>query len=69
MQIGSGPQAVLEVHGARLDASEQRLLGAIAASLGISGKTVERHVTHIYQKIGVSSRAGAAVYALENGLM
>lgn len=42
---------------------------AIASALGISGKTVERHVTHIYQKIGVSSRAGAAVYALENGLM
>lgn len=42
---------------------------AIAASLGISAKTVERHVTHDYQKIGVSSRSGAAVYALENGLM
>lgn len=42
---------------------------AIASALGISAKTVERHVTHIYQKIGVSSRAGAAVYALENGLM
>jgi HD-GYP domain-containing protein (c-di-GMP phosphodiesterase class II) len=42
---------------------------AIAGALGISSKTVERHVTHIYQKIGVSSRAGAAVYALENGLM
>lgn len=42
---------------------------AIAAALGISPKTVERHVTHVYQKIGVSSRAGAAVYALEHGLM
>lgn len=42
---------------------------AIAGALGISSKTVERHVTHIYQKIGVSSRAGAAVFALENGLL
>lgn len=42
---------------------------AIAATLGISPKTVERHVTHIYQKIGVSSRAGAAIHALENGLL
>jgi DNA-binding NarL/FixJ family response regulator len=42
---------------------------AIASALGISGKTVERHVTHIHQEIGVSSRAGAAVYALENGPM
>jgi HD-GYP domain-containing protein (c-di-GMP phosphodiesterase class II) len=42
---------------------------AIAKSLGISAKTVERHVTHIYQKVGVSSRAGAAIYALENRLI
>ena len=42
---------------------------AIAATLGISPKTVERHVTHIYDKLGVSTRAGAAIYALENGLM
>lgn len=42
---------------------------AIARALGISPKTVERHVTHIYQKTGVSSRAGAALHALEHGLM
>ncbi len=42
---------------------------SIAEALGISSKTVERHVTHIYQKIGVSSRAGAAIHALESGLM
>lgn len=42
---------------------------AIAETLGISPKTVERHVTHIYDKIGVSSRAGAALYALESGLI
>ena len=42
---------------------------AIAEALGISPKTVERHVTHIYDKIGVSSRAGAALYALESGLI
>jgi len=49
--------------------ARERTNPAIAGTLGISSKTVERHVTHIYQKIGVSSRAGAAVYALENGLM
>jgi HD-GYP domain-containing protein (c-di-GMP phosphodiesterase class II) len=42
---------------------------SIAEALGISPKTVERHVTHIYQKTGVSSRAGAAIHALDNGLM
>ena len=42
---------------------------AIADELGLSPKTVERHVTHIYDKLGVTTRAGAAIYALENGLL
>lgn len=41
----------------------------IARSLGISPKTVERHVTHVYDKLGVTTRAGAALYATENGLL
>lgn len=41
----------------------------IATVLGISPKTVERHVTNIYNKIGVTTRAGAAIYALEVGLI
>lgn len=57
-----------EVEVLRLVARE-RTNPSIAGTLGISTKTVERHVTHIYQKIGVTSRAGAAVHALENGLM
>ena len=40
----------------------------IARTLGISPKTVERHVTHIYDKIGATTRAGAALYAVEKGL-
>jgi HD-GYP domain-containing protein (c-di-GMP phosphodiesterase class II) len=40
---------------------------AIARSLGISPKTVERHVTHVYDKLGVISRAGATLHASENG--
>ena len=57
-----------EVEVLRLVAREQTN-PSIARTLGISSKTVERHITHIYQKIDVSSRAGAAVHALENGLM
>ena len=57
-----------EIEVLRLVAREQTN-PSIARALRISTKTVERHVTHIYQKIGVSSRAGAAVHALENGLM
>jgi DNA-binding NarL/FixJ family response regulator len=40
----------------------------IADALFISPKTVGRHVENIYTKIGVSTRAGAAVFAMENGL-
>ena len=41
----------------------------IAAVLGISAKTVQHHVAHVYAKIGVSSRAGAALFATEHGLI
>lgn len=40
----------------------------IAARLFISPKTVEHHVGHIYDKIGIRSRPGAAMFAVEHGL-
>ena len=42
---------------------------AIAAALVISEKTVARHVSNIYDKIAVSSRAAATAYAYEHGLV
>jgi HD-GYP domain-containing protein (c-di-GMP phosphodiesterase class II) len=41
---------------------------AIARRLGISAKTVGNHVEHIYAKLGVSNRAGAAMEAMAHGL-
>ena len=41
----------------------------VAAVLGISAKTVGRHVEHIYAKAGVTTRAGAALFAMEHGLL
>jgi response regulator RpfG family c-di-GMP phosphodiesterase len=41
----------------------------IAACLGISTKTADRHIQNIYGKIGVSSRAAATLYAAEHGLV
>jgi len=41
----------------------------VAARLGISAKTVGHHVEHIYAKAGVNTRAGATLYAMENGLL
>lgn len=40
-----------------------------AQQLGISPKTVGRHVESIYSKIGASTRAAAALFAVENGLL
>lgn len=41
----------------------------IAAELVISPRTAEHHVQHIYGKIGGSTRAAAALFAMENGLV
>ena len=40
----------------------------IAARLVISEHTVHRHVTNLYRRLGVSSRAGATAYAHRHGL-
>jgi response regulator RpfG family c-di-GMP phosphodiesterase/DNA-binding CsgD family transcriptional regulator len=42
---------------------------AIAEQLVISRRTAEHHVQHIYTKIGASTRAAAAVFAMEHGLV
>ena len=42
---------------------------AVAAQLRISAKTVGRHLENSYAKIGVSSRAAAALYAVDEGLL
>ena len=41
----------------------------VAARLAISPRTAQHHVIHIYDKIGVSSRAAAALFAIENDLI
>lgn len=41
----------------------------IAKVLGISAKTVGNHVEHVYTKLGVSSRAAAALRAMQLGLV
>ncbi|HZD17905.1 MAG TPA: HD domain-containing phosphohydrolase [Actinomycetota bacterium] len=41
----------------------------VAAALVISPRTAEHHVQHVYAKIGASSRAGAAMFAMEHGLL
>ena len=40
----------------------------MAEALFVSPKTVGHHIQHIYDKIGVSSRVGATLFALQHGL-
>ena len=42
---------------------------AIAAALVLSERTVDRHVSNIFAKLGVSSRTAAAAYAYERRLV
>jgi DNA-binding NarL/FixJ family response regulator len=41
----------------------------IAYALTLSEKTVDNHIQHIYNKIGVSTRAGATLFAMEQDLL
>lgn len=42
---------------------------AIAETLSLSERTVEHHVTHILDRLGLESRTGAAAYAVREGLL
>ena len=44
-------------------------MAQIGRELNISSSTVHTHVAHIYEKAGVSTRAAAAIFAMENGLL
>ena len=41
----------------------------VARALGVSVKTADHHVQNAYAKIGVSTRAGATLFAMEHGLL
>jgi DNA-binding NarL/FixJ family response regulator len=41
----------------------------VANKLEISARTVGHHLAHTYEKIGVTTRAGAAMFAMKNGIV
>jgi DNA-binding NarL/FixJ family response regulator len=49
--------------------AKSRSMKQIAAELVISQSTVHTHVAHISEKAGISTRAGAAMFAMEHGLL
>jgi DNA-binding NarL/FixJ family response regulator len=42
---------------------------AIAAELFLSDRTVERHLSNIFTKLDLSTRAGATAWAYQHGLI
>ena len=54
---------VLRLIAAGLTAKE------VAKKLDISPKTADHHIQSVYSKIGVTTRAAAALYAVEHGLV
>jgi DNA-binding NarL/FixJ family response regulator len=65
------------VSGPALSAREQEVLSAlaqglpnklIARRLAISERTVKGHLTHVFERIGVTDRTQAALWAREHGL-
>ena len=63
---------------AQLTAREQQVLRLVAAGhtnrsigaeLGLSERTVDRHMSNIFTKLGVSSRAAATALAYESDLL
>ena len=66
-QAGSGLTA-RELEVLRLVAAGQTNR-AIAADLFLSERTVDRHVSNIFTKLGVPSRAAATAYAYQHHLV
>jgi pimeloyl-ACP methyl ester carboxylesterase/DNA-binding CsgD family transcriptional regulator len=64
---GPGPLSPRETEVLRLIAGGESN-GQIAARLGISINTVERHVSNLYRKIDARGRADATAWAIRNGV-
>jgi DNA-binding CsgD family transcriptional regulator len=48
--------------------AEGQSIKEIGQTLTISPKTADAHIQHIYTKLGVSTRAGATLFAVQHGL-
>ena len=76
--VAAGQPTVTDASVVRLTPREVEILGEVALGgsmreiarvLSISPKTVDGHLQRIYPKIGVSTRSGATLYAMDHGLL
>jgi DNA-binding CsgD family transcriptional regulator len=74
----AAPAAAAAPAGNGLTQREIQVLGLVAAGktnkrialdLGLSEKTIDRHVSNIFVKLGVASRAAATAFAYRHGLL
>jgi HD-GYP domain-containing protein (c-di-GMP phosphodiesterase class II) len=64
-----GPAGLTEREQQVLRLAAQGLtIGQMATRLNVSAKTIDRHLQNSYTKIGVTSRAAAAVFVVSHGL-
>jgi DNA-binding NarL/FixJ family response regulator len=68
LRVGDGVLTPRELEVLRLVATGATNR-AIAAQLVLSERTVDRHVSNIFVKLGVSTRAAATAQAFERGLV
>jgi HD-GYP domain-containing protein (c-di-GMP phosphodiesterase class II) len=75
---GHGIRETQHIYPADLTAREVEVLRLIARGLSnrevakqlvISAKTVDNHIQNIYSKINVSTRAGATLFSMQNGIL
>jgi DNA-binding CsgD family transcriptional regulator len=66
--VGPGQLTPREIQVVRLVASGATNR-AVANRLFLSEKTVARHLSNVYTKLGISSRAAATAYAYDHGLV
>ena len=69
----AGSQRPQVLTGRELEVLRLLVLGGsnkeIARQLGVSPRTVQHHTIHIYGKTGVKSRAGVALWAVQEGVL
>ncbi|MFB9749842.1 helix-turn-helix transcriptional regulator, partial [Leifsonia shinshuensis] len=68
--VRGGPPALTDREAEVLGLLAQGLSNKeIAAALWLSDRTVERHITSLYRKIGVARRSEATAFALRHGVV
>jgi hypothetical protein len=67
--MGAGGRQRAHVRRHRRHPLAQPPPAPVARNLTISPKTARHHIEHVYNKLGVSTRAAATMFAMEHDLV